>query len=649
MTLSTIFPLAILRLSAERRGSISIIAALCLPVIVGLAALAIEYGYGLLIKDENQRTADLASYAGALAYGATTSQTQMTSAALNVAKLNGIAAENVTVSLLPSPKDPQLQVVYVRVNTTNKLLLAPIIGVDRQLAIAAGAYASFAAAESACIIALDKSLSGVTLSGGVQVGAPNCYVASNSHIVAPCGTQITATKATYFQGSSQPCQWTPNIVKADGSQAPVTKQNTADPLDKNAAVLSFAARFASIKNASWPAAVSTTKGPDIEFGGNTAPPATANAIKAVGCTYDPSNYNQYWTEKWDITCASKKVVVGSLLVHGNLQVKFNVSGAADTVYSFSGKIQNDSGTKLQFGDGTFQVQKGVYGADLTMGAGSFHFGTGDDTCGDARYSLCVSGTVTIGGPSTFVLDGGFYTGGGATLKLGAGTANSYTIGKSSGSNAIRLDGGSIANLADASSGNGVFRLNGDLNGGGGGSCVTIPATAQHDISGSVNLAGGAKLGSGIYTIDGYLSVNTGGSSCSDNAAVSGRDVSILISGVQTPADSDCKGMSFCLTGGNAITLTAPKTGLYADMAVIGPQSSKKSTSGALINAGGTANVSGAFYFPYGPITFGGGGKIGDAGSGCLQLIGSSVTLSGGSQAMSQCAQLSGQAKTALIQ
>ncbi len=77
-------------------------------------------------------------------------------------------------------------------------------------------------------------------------------------------------------------------------------------------------------------------------------------------------------------------------------------------------------------------------------------------------------------------------------------------------------------MADASTGKGVFRLNGDLNGGGGGSCITIPASAEHDISGNVNLAGGARLGAGTYTVDGFFSVNTGGSACSDNIAVSAR-------------------------------------------------------------------------------------------------------------------------------
>lgn len=211
-------------------------AAICLPIIIGFAALSVEYGYGLLVRDENQRTADLASYAGALAYSDTNSEDRMKAAALHVAKLNGVAPSNVIVNLAAEPRDPGRKAVHVEVKTTNKLVLAPVLGVDPDLQIGAEAYSSFGAAESACIIALDKSASGVTLSGGVQVGAPNCYVASNSDLVAPCGTKVTAKSATYYEGSSQPCPWAKNIVRADGSEAPITEQYTSDPLETTRAL-----------------------------------------------------------------------------------------------------------------------------------------------------------------------------------------------------------------------------------------------------------------------------------------------------------------------------------------------------------------------------------------------------------------------------
>jgi Flp pilus assembly protein TadG len=633
----------------NREGGIAIMAALFIPIVIGFSALSIEYGYSLLIRDRNQRAADLASYAAAVAYNSTNSLTAMNTAGVRTAQLNGLNPGDITVSLATSPKDASAQAVYAVVNTTNQLILAPILGASSSLNIAASAYASVGAASTGCIIALDPAGTGITLSGGVQVGAPKCKVQSNNTIVAPCGTKITAESASYYLSSPQPCQWTPNIVQADGTAAPTTNQLTTDPLAANAGVKTLTARFDTIRSASWPSAVSVNTNPDIEFGGSASPPTTAAAIKAAGCSYDTSYYNQYWTSVWVVSCAGPYVNVGNLLVHGNLQVSINAASTQSITYNFSGRVQNDNGTSLSFGPGTFNVAGGIYGAKLTFGAGTFNVGKGTVTCGDGLYSLCSSGTLTFGGPSDFSLNAGLYVGGGSTMTLGSGTSNSYIIGASSTGNSISLSGGASAYLADANgNSDNVFRTNGVINGGGGGSCLTLPAAKQHDISGSVNLAGGAVLGAGVYTVDGYLSVNTGGSSCSAAPAVSGTNVSIALSGITTANASGCIGKAFCLTGGNQITLTAPTSGTYANLAVVGPQSSSN-TAGAEITSGGQGKIAGAFYFPNGKIDLGGGGTIGDTNLGCLEMIGSSVSLSAGAQTMSECKLSTGGGAVALIQ
>lgn len=633
----------------NRNGGIAIMAALFIPVVIGFSALSIEYGNSLLIRDRNQRAADLAAYAAAIAYSGTNSETAMSTAAVRTAQLNGLNAHDITVSLAASPKDASAQAIHAVVNTTNQLILAPILGASSSLNIAAEAYASVGASSTGCIIALDTAGTGITLSGGVQVGAPKCKVQSNNAIVAPCGTKITAQSASYYSGPLQPCQWTPNILKSDGSAAPTSNQKTSDPLSANAGVKALTARLQTIREASWPSAVAVKTNPDIEFGGGSSPPTTAAALKAAGCTYESSYYNQYWTSTWVVSCAGPYLNVGNLLVHGSLQVSFNASSNSNITYNFSGRIQNDNGTTLSFGPGTFNVAKGIYGAKLTFGAGTFNVGRLDVTCGNGLYSLCSTGTLSFGGPSNFNLSAGLSVGGGSTMTLGSGTSNSYIIGASSTGNVISLSGGSSAFLADANgSSDSVFRANGTINGGGGGSCLVLPAATQHDISGNINLAGGAILGAGIYTVDGYMSVNTGGASCNAAPAVSGTNVSIVLSGIKTASGSGCNGMAFCLTGGNQITLTAPTSGTNANLAMIGPLSNSN-TAGAEINSGGQGKISGAFYFPNGKIDLGGGGTIGDASIGCLQMIGSSVSLSGGAQTMSECKLSSGGGAVALIQ
>jgi uncharacterized membrane protein len=58
-----------LRAFARRRdGSVSVISAISLPVLIAMAGLVAEYGNGLLHKMENQRVADAAAFAAATAY-----------------------------------------------------------------------------------------------------------------------------------------------------------------------------------------------------------------------------------------------------------------------------------------------------------------------------------------------------------------------------------------------------------------------------------------------------------------------------------------------------------------------------------------------------------------------------------------------------
>src|SRR5665213_2857158 len=81
--------LAVLR---ERRGSITVMAAAMFPVLIGFSGLGVEYGYGLLTRVENQRTADLAAYSGALAYNSSGSTTTMSSVVSSIAAVNGVAS-----------------------------------------------------------------------------------------------------------------------------------------------------------------------------------------------------------------------------------------------------------------------------------------------------------------------------------------------------------------------------------------------------------------------------------------------------------------------------------------------------------------------------------------------------------------------------
>jgi hypothetical protein len=112
-------------------------------------------------------------------------------------------------------------------------------------------------------------------------------------------------------------------------------------------------------------------------------------------------------------------------------------------------------------------------------------------------------------------------------------------------------------------------------------------------------------------------------------------------------DSGCNGESFCIGGGNQVTLVAPTSGPNASMGVLGPLD--QLAGGAKMDAGGSSRLSGVMYFPNAPISVNGGGSLsGSSASDCLQIIGSEITLVGGTATASECIDLPGAGRMALV-
>jgi hypothetical protein len=178
---------------------------------------------------------------------------------------------------------------------------------------------------------------------------------------------------------------------------------------------------------------------------------------------------------------------------------------------------------------------------------------------------------------------------------------------------------------------------------GGGSCLTLPAAAQHDINGSLDAAGGLILGSGTYTVNGYIAFGRAGGGAvickGTSVAVKGSGVTFVLSGINPPTGTcaDLASWSFCVSAGyNNVDLTAPASGVLGKLLVIGPQDAGN-TTGATFGGGATnVNLSGAFYYPRGPVLLGGGSGVGDKAGQCLTLIGTQVSLTGGAIVASAC-------------
>jgi uncharacterized membrane protein len=123
------------KLLVDDRAAISVLAALCLVAVIGISALAVEFGHGLLQRSDNQRVADLAAYAGALVFSSSGSRTDAERAARNIAALNGLSGDNPPiVTWLGNNR------IMVTVTTRLPMYLARVLTGTATLSVVATAY-----------------------------------------------------------------------------------------------------------------------------------------------------------------------------------------------------------------------------------------------------------------------------------------------------------------------------------------------------------------------------------------------------------------------------------------------------------------------------------------------------------------------------
>ena len=636
-------------LIADRRGSVTVISAFTLPLVIGMVALTTEYGFSILTKVENQRVADAAAYAGALAYNATSSTTTMNSVITNVGALDGVDAANISGALVNSPTGDGSQAVQVTINSVQPLPLVSALGGLGSVTVRSSAYAELKANTQGCIVALNQAGTGVTLSGGTSITASSCAIASDATVSVPCGTTISTVGVNYYSASapSEPCT---GITAPAGKSLKISKTLTADPVAGNAGVTAATAHIASVAAITAPAGPGVTGGTPVDFAYSQA--STQAALSADGCS------GTFASNTWTVTCSGAGPFhFGNITTGGGITVNFNTGGSASAVYDFSGSI-NNTGTAMTFGPGTYNINNGLItggGTTTTFGAGTFNIGGGSGSCnGSTGYSICHSGsTLTFGGPSTFSFQGGIYNSGGEKIVFGSGATNSFVIGKAADGNSFVAGGGSNTVFADATGVSNVFQMAGNLNvSSGGGSCLSLSAASQHDINGNFSTAGGTLLGSGVYTVNGYIALgaNGGGDVTCNGVSVgmSGTGVTLVTSAAHTLASGTCAGLSFCLAAGYSnVTLTAPTSGTTANLVVIGPTNG--STAGATFAEGASnTSLSGVFYFPTGPITLSGGSSVGSGTNQCLEFVGSQVTMTGGTALASSCLSGSSSASSVVL-
>jgi hypothetical protein len=602
----------------QRRASIALLGGASIAMLASLAAVAVDLGTAYVAKVADQRAADSTAYAGALAYNAKTTTTAMNSAVGNLATLNGLAAGAATASLVASPSGDGNSAVQVTVSTSVPLHLAEIFQSGKTLSVSATSYAEVKPNSPACIIALQAGASGVTLSGGTNVTAANCAVASNNTVSVPCGTSIT-TKTLDYDSAAVPSQPCGGIKPPSGTTSVnIIKVVTPDPLSGNAAVAAAFTHLASVASLGGPSGPTVPSGGDLAFGYTNAsnqPPRSV--LTAVGCS------GSFSGSTWTATCPPGGTYhFGAISLSGGITLSFAVGGSATNTYDFSGTI-NVNGAGASFGPGTYNVAGGIItggGTTTTFGTGTYNIGAGTVSCSGSFYSICNNGTSLTFGAGSYTIAGGICNCDSGTLSIGASsTANSFTIGPGSAGYAINTTG--TTTLGDMTSG--TFQAVGKI-ATAGGTTFNLGAAPAHDLNGAVSLAGSATLGAGAYTVAGNFALGA----TNGGGTVTGNAVTVITSGTFTVG-----------SGYSNLTLTAPTSGTLLGLVV-----ASNGAGGASFTQGASGNsLSGAFYFPGAPITLSGAGNVGNGAGLCLELIGSTITLAGGSALASACSGLAGSA------
>ncbi|WP_246543500.1 pilus assembly protein TadG-related protein [Novosphingobium profundi] len=654
------------RLRTDRRGGIGLIVGLSLPVVFGSIGLAFDVNRGIEERIVNQRAADMAALAAAMAYKADPDVAVLQPTADDLGRVNGVGTATVTAQVIDDYPSSGDSAVKVTVTSRVPFTLARVLGFTGTYAVTSSAYASLARENdwaAPCFLALSSDDDALTMNGGASINAPNCSVAAvgsidmestgivASDVIAGGGdiTQtwgyITANSARYAGSYNYP-SYNGNIASKLVNSSTTLVDPWADDATLNAA-RALLGSYDAIPSPSSP--TTSTCGTPVDW----------------KLTYSPSASSPYYSyfnaSTATYTVPAGTYCIGSLSISGGLTVKF---ASGSNIYINSGL--SNSGNTLTFGDDNLYVNGGFStgSSGVTIGKGVLWIGAsntikfaGTNTKGagdvvvNGDLSLSGGSTLTMGvgkhtfasvaisggstmllGEGTFVATKGVSVGGGSAMALGTGDVY---IGPDNADDAITLSGSAVMIMGD-----GKFSANGDIT-TAGGSRIVFGATANHYINGDMKIAGSALFGKGRYTIDGSFVNGTGGTTWPYTSSLTGQTYGNTLEGVSV-SGYDMAGVdvtfvlndTFSLSGGaktKLVASTSTLSGSYlADLLI-------DSTTGDNVDwTGGSANdFQGAVHFPNAQIKMAGGNSTSGSGA-CFTLIANYIKMTGGAAAGTAC-------------
>ena len=236
------------RLLRDRDGFVIVMVALLLTVLIGFAGLAAETGLWYAIKRQNQSAADEAAISGAMELLA--AKTDWPALASCAASKNGFSAAHCTgtpptcggtpISVCQcynytvggtctAPTGAQVANAIEVILSQNQSSLLASVALPN-VTIMTRAVAALSSIQNGCMLALNQSQQGITISGGsTTVTAPGCVVASNSNhphsVTVSGGAQLTAQSILTMGGID------PSLCTGCNLTSPATVSATTATID----------------------------------------------------------------------------------------------------------------------------------------------------------------------------------------------------------------------------------------------------------------------------------------------------------------------------------------------------------------------------------------------------------------------------------
>ncbi len=623
---------------ADRRGSIVIMSSLCLVLLVGAAAVAIDLANVYLTKSADQRIADQSAIAAAFAYGQSNSSTSTAQlAASSLATANGVSGANgasISTTIINSPKNNGNKAAMVVVTTPVSLTpFGQSASALANVTVGATAYAEIHDQSVPCFQALGAS--GFSDSGGTSITATGCSIASTGSVSAAQGASVTA-QAIYAVGSigtsgGATIQTSPTSGQLySGSSAEPDPYASSGVFSRQTTVAALtAASFPSVGSAPSGGSSQTCAAIDMIMAGQhgtvtTSYFPTCSMITFMGgaSETDVSGSGLSLTgNNVTISFMAGVYKINGITISGSTAVTINVASGV-TLDIWNGIVLNGSTSLTVNGPGTYNIQGGI----SNSGSGSVTFNNSNSSTTTSIFNI--AGGIS-GGSGTMTFPNGTYTitsgDGTAGIDLGSGTIT-FGNGSFNIAGGISVGGSGQLTFGSQLNGNAVFQIDTVANNGnaittGGGSTLTLGSFTNFDINGAVVVAGNVALGAGAYTIEGAFNASASGGS-----SITGTGVSIVTSGAISVG-----------AGYSTINLSAPTTitnttqGTSSTVVL----ASTSSTSSVITSGATNTVLVGGVYMPNAPLSLSGSAHL-SGGGGCLILVANSVTLSAGGTAATNC-------------